>query len=166
MVKKKRQLTTQWNREWEWNKKSDLVFWWRQKKGGEDVGRADEKKSEGGGGGGGGCRLDRSRGGNELEDTASLICFHLLLINWVKLAKREKSRKGGWRKQWGERRCRKNYQFMRLRQSLRPPWKKSRSSEEHFFSFLYFLIRILKWAVSDMCQGVCTHACTRAHTHV
>lgn len=43
--------------------------------------------------------LDRSRGGNELEDTASLICFHLPLINWVKLARREKRRKGGRRKQ-------------------------------------------------------------------
>lgn len=33
-------------------------------------------------------RLDHSRGGNELEDTASPICFHL--PNWVKLVRRKK----------------------------------------------------------------------------
>lgn len=33
-------------------------------------------------------RLDCSRGGNELEDMASLICFHL--PNWVKLVRRKR----------------------------------------------------------------------------
>lgn len=36
------------------------------------------------------ARLDRSREGNKLEDTASPTCFHLTLINWVKLVRRKR----------------------------------------------------------------------------
>lgn len=32
-------------------------------------------------------QLDSCRGGNDLEDITSLTCFHLLPLNWVKLAR-------------------------------------------------------------------------------